>query len=65
MHALVPSSAPTPFFYPFTQFLPAPVLGARPGFRQGAVCSQPWQPAMHLSLASCPAILETLQPSPL
>lgn len=52
---------PPPFLYPFTQPLSAPVLGARPGFRQGSVCSQPWQPAMLLLLAPCPAILETSQ----
>lgn len=50
-----------PFLYPFTQPLPAPVLGARPGFRQGSVCSQPWQPATLLFLSSCPTILETSQ----
>lgn len=55
---------PPPFFfflYPFTHSLSAPVLGARPGFRQGSVCSQPWQPAMLLFLAACPTILETSQ----
>lgn len=61
----MPSSLdwPTPafFLYAFTQPLSAPVLGACPGFRQGAVCSQPWQPATLLSLAPCPTILETSQ----
>lgn len=47
------------FFYPFTQPFSAPVLGACPGFRQGSVCSQPWQPATLLFLAPCPTILET------
>lgn len=53
-------SSPT-FLYPFTQPLSAPVLGACPGFRQGSVCSQPWQPAMLLSLAPFLTILETSQ----
>lgn len=47
--------------YPFTQPLSAPVLGARPGFRQASVCSEPWQPATLLFLACCPTILETSQ----
>ena len=50
-----------PFLYPFTQPLSAPVLGACPGFRQGSVCSQPWQPATLLFLAPCLTILETSQ----
>lgn len=33
--------------------------GCMPGFRQGFVCSQPWQPATLLLLAPCPSILET------
>lgn len=58
-------SHPPVFLYPFTQPLSAPVLGARPGFRQGSVCSRPWQPATLLFLSSCPAILETVCPYPL
>lgn len=55
------SYPPPLLFVSLAQPLSAPVLGARPGFRQGSVCSQLWQPAMLLFLAPSPTILETSQ----